>query len=106
MKVLNTKSNFLGLPSENSSYEKSRIIILSAPYEKTVSYGGGTGKAPNAIIDASHYVEFFDDEFQRELCFKEGIATLPAVQFGDRTGKKMLSMLEKAVGEHITNGKF
>ncbi|MDP4220358.1 MAG: hypothetical protein Q8896_07965, partial [Bacteroidota bacterium] len=52
-KVLPTASNFLALPAEVSGYEKSKIVILPAPYEKTTSYGGGTGKAPAAIIKAS-----------------------------------------------------
>ena len=65
MKVLPESKNFLALPKESSAYDTSKIVILSAPYEKTVSYGGGTAKGPEAIIDASHYVEFLDDEFFR-----------------------------------------
>jgi agmatinase len=51
-KALPTRDNFLALEKEHSSYDSSKIVILSAPYEKTVSYGGGTGKAPKAIIKA------------------------------------------------------
>jgi len=104
--VLGIEGNILALEPEASSYEKSKIVILSAPYEKTVSYGGGTGKAPAAILDASHYVEFFDDEFQRELCFETGIATLPPLDFGDKAGAEMLKQLEAAVSKEIENGKF
>jgi agmatinase len=104
--VLGTEENFLELEPSASSYDVSSIVIVSAPYEKTVSYGGGTKDAPKAIIEASHYVEFFDDEFMRELCFERGIATLPPLDFGKNEGKAMLDQLQKSVTEHIENGKF
>ena len=103
---LPTSKNFLGLEPEYSSYNNSKIIVLSAPYEKTVSYGKGTAKAPGAIIKASQYVEFFDDEFFKEICFKKGIATLPALNYGNRSGKQALELLQKAVSTHIEAGKF
>jgi agmatinase len=106
VQALSTDQNFLGLPEEASSYDKSKVVIISAPYEKTVSYGGGTGEAPAAILDASHYVEFFDDEFQRELCFELGIATLEPLDFGTRTGTEMLRQLQDAVAKELSNGKF
>jgi agmatinase len=106
MKALPTSQNFLALPKESSSYASSKIVILSAPYEKTVSYGGGTAKGPQAIIEASQYVEFFDDEFFKELCFDQGIATLPPVAFGKRIGKPMLDLLQQAVSQEIENSKF
>ena len=105
-KVLTTKANFLALPAKNSSYDKSKIVILSAPYEKTVSYGGGTGKAPRAIIKASQYVEFFDDEFFTELCFTHGIATLPPLDFKSVSGKQAMKKLEKTITNEIEAGKF
>jgi agmatinase len=104
--VLSSEENFLALEASASAYDTSSIVILSAPYEKTVSYGGGTKDAPKAIIDASHYVEFFDDEFMRELCFERGIATLPPLGFGDLEGRAMLDQLQQAVTEQIDNGKF
>lgn len=106
MKVLPTSKNFLALPKASSAYDSSKIVILSAPYEKTVSYGGGTAKGPAAILNASHYVEFLDDEFFRELCFDYGIATLPPLDFGKRSGKTMLDYLQRAVSKEIENGKF
>jgi agmatinase len=106
MKALPTSNNFLALPKESSTYETSKIVIVSAPYEKTVSYGGGTAKGPSAILNASHYIEFLDDEFFRELCFEQGIATLPSLAFGKRTGKSMLDFLQRAVLNEIQNEKF
>lgn len=106
LSVLPTAKNFLALEKKYSSYENSKIVIVQAPYEKTVSYGKGTASAPKAIINASQYVEFFDDEFFQEICFKQGIATLPALAYGAKSGRAALDLLQKSVGEHIDADKF
>ncbi|MDP4198867.1 MAG: agmatinase [Bacteroidota bacterium] len=105
-RALPEAKNFLGLPKRSSTYEASKVVILSAPYEKTTSYGGGTAKGPAAILDASHYVEFLDDELFRELCFEIGIATMPPIAFGKRAGKLMLAHLQQEVAKHLDAGKF
>lgn len=40
--------------------EQARFHVLPVPYEKTVSYGGGTGKGPGAILAASGQLERWD----------------------------------------------
>jgi agmatinase len=40
--------------------EKARFHILPVPYEKTVSYGHGTGLGPEAILRASQQLEVFN----------------------------------------------
>lgn len=105
-KTLPTEGNFLALESKYSSFENSAIAILSAPYEKTVSYGGGTVNGPKAILDASAYVEFYDDEFKSELCFYHGIATIEPLKFGKKEGKQALELIEKSVSDLLDAGKF
>jgi agmatinase len=106
MKTLGPRKNFLAIESTYSSLESSRIAIVSAPYEHTVSYGGGAARGPGAIIDASAYVEFYDDEFDRELCFKAGIATLKPLDFGKRVDQDALDLINKNVAALIDAGKF
>lgn len=106
VKVLPPSQNFLALPAEHSAHASSDIVIISAPYEKTTSYGGGTAKGPQAIIKSSQFVEFFDDEFFRELCFERGIATLPPVDFGALSGKKALDKLDKTILKELESEKF
>ncbi|MFM8568463.1 MAG: agmatinase [Candidatus Kapaibacterium sp.] len=105
-KVQPTSSNFLALEPEHSGYETSGIVILPAPLEQTVSYGGGTKLGPKGILDASAYVEFYDDEFDRELCFDVGIATLPALTFGSKKGKAAVDVICDAVRAVRKDGKF
>lgn len=51
--------------------------VLPIPYERTVSFGRGTARAPAAILAASRQTETFDEEFFRP--YRLGIQTLPAV---------------------------
>lgn len=106
MKILNEENNFLAIDEEFSQYSNSKIVILPAPYEHTVSYGGGTIDGPNAIIEASAYVEFYDDEFDRELCFDIGIATLQPLDFFECYDEKMLQKIMTTVDKLLDDDKF
>ena len=104
--ALPLKKNFLAIEKEYSGFENSKIAILPCPYEKTVSYGKGTGKGPAAILKASHYVEFFDEETEKEICFEQGIAALKPLNFNKIHGKKALDLIYKNVKALIDAGKF
>lgn len=106
MKTLGIKKNFLAVEKEVSSYENSKIVILSAPLEKTVSYGKGTANGPKEILKASHYVEFYDEEFDRELVFEKGIATLSELKLKDISVKKGIDKIYKNVKKLIADDKF
>lgn len=106
MKTLGHKKNFLAIENEYSSLQESRIAIVSAPYEHTVSYGGGAAKGPAAILEASAYVEFYDDEFDRELCFDAGIATLRPLEFDKKVDQGALDHITEEVSALIGMGKF
>lgn len=106
MKTLGHKKNFLAIENEHSSLETSRIAVVSAPYEHTVSYGAGAGKGPGAILEASAYVEFYDDEFERELCFDLGIATVRPLDFDGKVDQSALDLIARQVSSLIGMGKF
>ncbi len=102
------KNNFLAIEKEFSDYKNSKIVLLPVPFEDTTSYGKGTATGPKAILDASHYVEFFDEELNRELCFEKGngICSLHPVEFKGKKGKKALDLIYENVKKHIDNKKF
>jgi agmatinase len=70
--------NFLGLDEDASDFERARVVILPVPYEATTSFGAGTGAGPAAILEASRYIELYDQELDAEP-YQVGIATLPAL---------------------------
>ena len=51
---------FLGSEIDQPDPNKAMFHVLPVPFEKTVSYGGGTGKGPAAILDASWQLEEWD----------------------------------------------
>jgi agmatinase len=106
MKELGIRQNFLAIEKKYSSYKNSQIIILSAPLEKTVSYGKGTKNGPKEILQASHYVEFYDEELDRELCFEKGICTLEEMKFGNLGTKKSVDKIYSEVKKIIADNKF
>lgn len=106
LKTLPTKSNFLGLGKEHSSFNNSKVVILPAPYEQTVSYGGGTKAGPAAILKASHYVEFFDEETKREIFAEHGIATLVPLYFAKKKDAVAIQFLHDTVLSLLDKGKF
>ena len=71
--------NFAGISSPYSDWEDSRVVVLPVPYDSTTVWRGGARDGPQAIIDASQYLELYDMEVEREI-HKVGIHTLPEVQ--------------------------
>lgn len=57
--VSNPNNNIFGLPTTE---ENARLVIISVPWEVTVSYGSGTARAPESIFKASLQVDIFDPE--------------------------------------------
>jgi agmatinase len=105
-KSLGIKSNFLGIEDEQSRYASSRIVILPIPYERTVSYGGGTKRGPHSILHASHYVEFYDEETHREVHKELGIATIPPLRFGKQNDEAALESIYRTVKRLMSEGKL
>lgn len=107
MKVFDTDSNFLGIAEPDLySYEKARFVIQSAPYEHTSSYIQGSANGPGAIISASHFVEFYDEELEQESYKSGGIATLEPLDFTDRVDEAAIGLIESATDKLIADGKF
>lgn len=74
MKYISNKKGFLGIDSRNN--EKENVVVVPFGLEKTLSYGGGTSKGPAEIIKASHQVELFDEDLNKEPYKSIGIKTL------------------------------
>jgi agmatinase len=97
--------NFLGIPEEKHTLERSRVVILPVPYERTVSYGVGTKYGPSAILEASHHVELYDDELDAEP-HGIGIHTLPSWLPEVMEPAACVAELELAVSRLLEIGRF
>lgn len=70
----------MGLDQPEDSFERASAVILPVPYESTTSFGGGTRRGPSALIEASRYLELYDQELGCESADLLGIHTLPALE--------------------------
>ena len=103
MKFLSNKNGFLGVDSKVNFKEK--VIVVPFGLEKTVSYGGGTKNGPKEIIKASHQVELFDEELNKEPYKKIGIKTLKPFPIKIKI-EKALDQLSEINKEIILNNKY
>jgi agmatinase len=95
---------FGGLEPPLSTFENASALIWPVPFEKTVSYGAGTREGPAAIIDASRYMELYDEEIGGETA-TIGIHTLPAID-ADREPDEMMRALQREAQNLLKTGKF
>ncbi|NLA50314.1 MAG: agmatinase [Bacteroidales bacterium] len=76
-----------------STYAESGIVIIPVPYDETSTWMKGSDKGPDAILEASPNLEFYDIETGTEVR-KRGIFTVSPV-----TEKRSPELLVKAVYE-------
>jgi agmatinase len=93
-----------GLEPSLADRQNAKVLIWPVPFEKTVSYGGGTKGGPAAIIDASRYMEIYDEEIGGETA-SIGIHTLPAIN-AEREPEEMMLALEDEARKLLKTGKF
>ena len=103
MKYLSPKKGFLGIDAELN--RSPQVIVVPFGLEKTVSYGGGTKNGPKEIIKASHQVELFDEELNKEPYKEIGIKTLKPFSIKNKI-KSALDQLSKINEDILSNDKF
>ena len=96
--------NFGSLPPELCDPERSRALVLPVPYESTTEYRAGTRDGPQAIIDASQFLELFDLELRREIC-EAGICTHTEVQPDMRGPERMAERIAAVFAELARPGR-
>ena len=99
-------TNFLGLSDADARYESARGVVVPVPWEATVSYGKGTGKGPAAIVEASRYVELYDEVLREEPYRKGGIHTTAPVDVSGGDPVAFLGALEGEAARLFADGKF
>ena len=103
MNYLSQKKGFLGY--ESNVKIQNKVVVVPFGLEKTVSYGSGTKNGPEEIIKASHQVELFDEELNKEPYKEIGIKTLKPFAIKNKI-KSALDQLSKINKEIMTENKF
>jgi agmatinase len=91
---------FLGSEIQQPLANQAAFHVLPVPYEKTVSYGGGTAKGPAAIIQASMQLEEWDGK--SKPC-DDGIFTCPTVDCSADSAQ-VIDNIAKATSQIISAG--
>jgi agmatinase len=86
--------HLFGLPF---TVHEARVVIVPIPWEATVSYGGGTGDGPQAVLAASRQVDFFVRDIPD--AWKMGIAMLP-IPMEIRTESERIKSLIDQLSAH------
>lgn len=97
--------NYMGLEEEYSSLKKSKAVIFQAPYDRTTTYIHGAVNGPAAIIDASKYMERYDDELNQET-FKIGIHTMEPLALQELSSEDMVEKVYAQALELLKANKF
>ena len=103
MNYLSQRKGFLGYDARQKTNHK--VVVVPFGLEKTVSYGGGTKNGPKEIIKASHQVELFDEELNKEPYKEIGIKTLKPFLIKKEI-KSALNQLTKINEKILSNNKF
>ena len=90
--------NYFGFPF---TAEQSRLVLVSVPWDVTSSYGDGSSFAPDAIINASSQLDFYDPVYPGG--WKEGIATVP-IDYGIQEKSTFLRPEAAKVIETLEHG--
>lgn len=87
-----------------TNYETAAIAILPVPYDGTSTWLKGADKGPQAILEASPNMEFYDIETDSEV-FKQGIATLDMIT-ENTSPEAMAHEVEVRIDQILKDKKF
>lgn len=93
---------FLGSEIEQPKPEEARFHVIPVPFERTVSYGGGTRLGPSSILKASWQLEKWDGK--SNPC-EEGIYTREPVDC-DADPDTVVERISEATQEVVRLGKM
>ncbi|MEC4890690.1 MAG: agmatinase [Nitrospira sp.] len=101
------EGNFLGIDEPWCHPGQAGVYVLPAPYEHTSSYILGSDRGPSAIIEASHQVEFYDEQLGYEP-FREwkGIATATPLDLKGQVDGAAVDAIEAFVAPHVGTGRL
>jgi agmatinase len=96
-------SCFLASEFRPSPADAAAFHVISAPLERTVSYGAGTALGPAAILQASLQLEAGLDGVTPGAA---GIHTQPTIDFAGLSGSEAVSAIAQAVGRALDADAF
>jgi agmatinase len=97
-----SSAGFGDLPAEFTDPTTAGIAVLPVPYDRTSTWMKGADRGPQAIIDASHQVEWYDIPTATEV-YRRGIATLDPV-LCDEGPERLADLVDERVAGLLAGG--
>lgn len=98
-------NNFLDIPDVYTDSNNAAVHVIPVPYDKTSTYRKGADRGPEAIINASAQVEWFDIQTNSEPHLR-GIHTQSPVECSDPDPKQLAPLVRDRVAMVLAQGKL
>ncbi|MCA9276056.1 MAG: agmatinase [Phycisphaerales bacterium] len=95
---------FLDIPDEFTQ-PSAKVQIIPVPYDATSTYRKGADKGPQAIIDASAQVEWYDIQTDREY-LEQGIHTQAPIECDAEDPIHLAPLVKERVAKALQNGQL
>jgi agmatinase len=84
--------------------EKAKVVLIPVPYDGTSTWGKGADKGPQAFLEASENMEWYDIETDTEV-YQQGIYLANPIEEGS-SPEAMVNAVHKVTKEYIKRNKF
>ncbi len=95
---------FLDKEVAATDYRSAGVVIIPLPFEQTTSYIRGAGRGPEAILEASPFLEFYDEELDCQP-YRVAIFTEKTPQFRGDFGRDF-SLITQRFSSVLRDKKF
>lgn len=96
---------FMGVVNQGRTpdFARDRFAVLPIPYDRTATWQKGTVRGPEAILDASHYLEMYDPLTRLEP-IEAGVITMQPVEVAG-SAEEMTARVKEVAASLIDAGK-
>ena len=99
--IIPDNGNYFGFPLEA---EDAALVLISAPWDTTVSTRAGSSYAPDAIIEASRFIDFYEPSAPNS--WRKGIATAPIDYSIQDLSHRLRSDADKIISLSHTDAEY
>ena len=96
---MTAQAGFGDFPAQYTRPDKAKIVLVPVPYDGTSTWVKGADKGPQAILDASPNLEFYDIETDSEV-YRRGIYTDRPVDV-DSSPEDMVAAVRQRIAGHL-----
>ncbi|MCP4711150.1 MAG: agmatinase [Planctomycetes bacterium] len=101
----NPPKGFLDIDPEYTEFNRARFVVLPIGYDGTATFMKGTRNGPDAILNASHHVDDFDEQLFGEF-FHVGVYTHEHVVQGDESPEEAQEKIYQAAKPLVADDKI